>query len=142
MIVIINKIDRKDARPKEVLEQIYDLFIDLDADEDDLEFPVLYAVGREGIAQKTLEEEGKNLDVLFDTILKNVPAPSYSSTEPFQMLVADLDYSDYVGQLAIGRVFNGSVKCNDTLVCIKENEEAVQLRVSKLQLYQGSPLRL
>ncbi|MEW6027561.1 MAG: translational GTPase TypA [Planctomycetota bacterium] len=142
MIVVINKIDRKDARPKEVLDEIYNLFIDLEAHEKDLDFPVLYAVGRDGIAQKTLEEQGKDLAILFDTILNTVPPPSYHPSEPFQMLVADLDYSDYVGQLAIGRVFNGSARCNDNLVCIKEDGKALPLRVTKLQVYNGISIEL
>ncbi|MBI4712146.1 MAG: translational GTPase TypA [Planctomycetes bacterium] len=140
MIVVINKIDRKDARPKEVLNEIYNLFIDLDATEHDLDFPVLYAVGRDGIAQKTLEEPGKDLTILFETILKTVPAPSYDPAEPFQMLVSDLDYSDYVGQLAVGRVFNGSAQCNDALVCIKEDGQSAPLRVTRLQVYNGISL--
>src|SRR3989339_118842 len=142
MIVVINKIDRKDARPKEVLDEIYNLFIDLEATEKDLDFPVLYAVGRDGIAQKTLEEQGKDLTILFDTIIHDVPAPSYHPSEPFQMLVADLDYSDYVGQLAIGRVFNGSARCNDNLVCIKEDGKTIPIRVTKLQVYNGISIEM
>ncbi|MDQ7779089.1 MAG: translational GTPase TypA, partial [Planctomycetota bacterium] len=140
MIVVINKIDRKDARPVPVLDEIYNLFIDLEATDKDLDFPVLYAVGRDGIAQKTLHEQGTSLEVLFDTILKTVPAPAYHPSEPFQMLVSDMDYSDYVGQLAIGRVFNGSARCNDDLVCIKEDGRAEPLRVTKLQVYKGITL--
>ncbi|MBI4833461.1 MAG: translational GTPase TypA [Planctomycetes bacterium] len=137
IVVVINKIDRKDARPVEVLDEIYNLFIDLDANEHDLDFPVLYAIGREGIAQKTLAVPGTSLAILFDTILKTIPPPSYDPAEPFQMLVSDLDYSDYVGQLAIGRVFNGSARCNDALVCIKEEGAPMPLRVTKLQVYKG-----
>ena len=142
MIVIVNKIDRKDARPKEILDEIYNLFIDLDATEHDLEFPVLYAIGRDGIAQQTPEESGKDLTVLFNTILNAVPAPRFSADEPFQMLVSDLDYSDYLGQLAIGRVFNGSARCNDALVCLKENAQSVPLRITKLQVYNGISLEV
>lgn len=137
VIVVVNKIDRKDARPQEVLNEVYDLFIDLDANEEQIEFPVLYAIGREGIAQKTLEEKGKDLSVLFDTILNNIPGPEYDPNEPFQMIVADLNYSDYLGRLAIGKVVNGSVKQNAELVCINEDNETLPLRVSKIQVYQG-----
>ncbi len=137
VIVVVNKIDRKDARPQEVLNEVYDLFIDLDANEEQIEFPVLYAVGREGIAQKTLEDKGNNLSVLFDTILENIPGPEYDPNEPFQMIVADLNYSDYLGRLAIGKVVNGSVKQNAELVCINEENETLPLRVSKIQVYQG-----
>jgi len=137
IIVIINKIDRKDARAQEVLNEVYDLFIDLDANEQQIEFPVLYAIGREGIAQKTLEGKGENLGILFDTIIEEIPPPSFDESEPFQLLVADLDYSDYVGRLAIGKIANGSVKQNDELVCINEEEKALPLKISKLQVYDG-----
>ncbi len=137
IIVVINKLDRKDARPDEVLDEIYDLLIDLDATEDQLEFPLLYAIGRDGIAQKTLEEHGKNLNILFDTILKEIPPPSYDPDEPFQMLVSDLGYSDYLGRLAIGKIFNGMARYNDSLVCIGEHGEHLPLKISKLQIYKG-----
>ncbi|MCB4792128.1 MAG: translational GTPase TypA [Elusimicrobia bacterium] len=137
IIVIVNKIDRKDARPKEVLDEIYGLFMDLDAKDHHIDFPVLYAVGRKGLAQKTLEEKGKDLKILFETILSLVPAPIYDESEPFQMLVSDLDYSDYLGRLAIGRVFHGSAKLSDNLACIKENNNIITLKVSKLQIYEG-----
>lgn len=141
IIVVINKIDRPDARADEVLDGIYDLFIDLDASEDQLDFPLVYAVGRDGIAQKDLSEPGKNLKVLFETIVEEIPGPRYSPDEPFQMLVADLDYSDYLGRLAIGKVFNGQASFNDRLVCLGEKGEQVPLKVSKLQLYDGLHLK-
>lgn len=137
IIVVINKIDRKDARPKDVLNEIYDLFLDLDATDDQIEFPVLYAVGREGIAQKTSEGRGTDLEVLFDAILEEIPAPFYDPQEPFQMLVADLDYSDYLGRLAIGKIFHGTAHCNQDLVCLGEDGQARPLRISKLQVYEG-----
>ena len=137
IIVVINKIDRKDARPDEVLDEIYDLLIDLDANGDQLEFPLLYAIGREGIAQKTLEEKGENLHLLLDTILKEIPPPSYDPAEPFQMLVSDLGYSDYLGRLAIGKIFNGKIGHHDGLMCIDSEGKQVQLKVSKLQTYVG-----
>lgn len=137
IIVIVNKIDRKDARPQEVLNEVYDLFIDLDATEEQIEFPVLYAIGRDGIAQKTLEEKGENLQMLFDTIIEEIPPPSYDPAEPLQLLVADLDYSDYVGRLAIGKIANGTIRQNDELVCINEDGVALPLKISKLQIYDG-----
>lgn len=138
IIVVVNKIDRKDARAQEVLNEVYDLFIDLDATEEQIEFPVLFAVGRDGSAQKTLEEErGKNLGVLFETIVEEIPPPSYDPEEPFQLLVADLDYSDYVGRLAIGKISNGSISEKDELVCINEEGKALPLKISKLQVYEG-----
>lgn len=137
IIVVVNKIDRKDARPQEVLNEVYDLFIDLDASEEQIEFPVLYAIGRDGISQASLEEKGKDLSLLFETIIKEIHPPSYDADEPFQMLVADLDYSDYVGRLAIGKIANGEIKKNDELVCINEAGKALPLKISKLQIYDG-----
>lgn len=141
VIVVINKIDRKDARPDEVLNEIYDLFIDLGATEEQLDFPLLYAIGRDGVVQKALEEKGENLLVLFDTILEEIPMPSYDPEEAFQMLVADLGYSDYLGRLAIGKVFNGKAKYNDSLVCIDEQSKQLPLKISKLQIYEGMNLK-
>ncbi|MFA5779282.1 MAG: translational GTPase TypA [Elusimicrobiota bacterium] len=141
IIVLINKIDRKDARPKEVLNDVYGLFIDLDAKDHQIDFPVIYSVGREGIAQKSLNEKGKDLSILFDTIISEIPGPSYDPDEPFQMLVCDLDYSDYVGRLAVGRVFNGQVSKNDNLVCIKENGDLTPLKTTKLQIYDGISIK-
>jgi GTP-binding protein len=137
IIVVINKIDRKDARPKEVLDEIYDLFIDLDAHEDQVDFPFLYAIGREGVAQRTLEDRGTDLSPLFETILAEIPPPSYDPDEPFQMLVSDLDYSDYVGRLAVGRVVHGTVRQQDDLVCVGEEGRVTPLKVSRLQVYDG-----
>jgi len=137
IIVVVNKIDRQDTRPQEVLNEVYDLFIDLDATEDQLDFPVLYAIGREGIAQNKLEDKGTNLAPLFDAIVKHIPGPSHDTTQPFQMLVTNLSYSDYLGRLAIGRVFNGSARKNERLARIGEGGVVEPLRVSKLQVYQG-----
>jgi GTP-binding protein len=140
VIVVINKIDRKDARPEAVLDEIYDLFIDLDATDEQLEFPVLYAIGRDGIVQQTLEESSDNLHVLFDTIVEQIPAPAVDTEKPFQMLVADLGYSDYLGRLAIGRIVNGSVSQRDRLICINEDNTHLPLKISKLQIYKGMQL--
>ena len=137
VIVVINKIDRKDSRPGPVLNEIYDLFIDLDAREEQIDFPIMYAIGREGIAQRTLEEKGKDLSVLFEEILAKIPAPAYDPEEPFQMLVSDLSYSDYLGRLAVGRIFHGTARSNDSLVCIGEGGSLQPLRISSLQVYQG-----
>ena len=141
IIVVINKIDRHDARPEQVLDEIYDLLIDLDAGEEQLDFPLLYANGREGIAQAALGESAQDLKLLFDTILKEVPAPRYSSEEPFQMLVADLSYSDYLGRLAIGKVINGSVQSKKDLVCMDKDGRLLPLNVSRLQVYHGPSLK-
>jgi GTP-binding protein len=141
IIVVINKIDRRDARPDEVLDEIYDLLIDMNATEEQLEFPLLYAVGRDGIAAKTLEERGQDLQVLFETILDKIPGPSYDRSAPFQMLVSDLGYSDYLGRLAVGKIFNGTARSNDNLACLGEKGRSVPLKVSKLQVYEGMQLK-
>ena len=141
VIVVVNKIDRKDGRPEEVLSEIYDLFIDLDANDEQLEFPVLYAIGREGVAMRGLEDERKDLTPLFETIIAEIPAPSYDPEQPFQMLVADLSYSDYLGRLAVGRVFHGTARNNDALACIGAEGKPKSLKVSKLQTYDGTSLR-
>jgi GTP-binding protein len=141
VIVVINKIDRKDARPEEILDKVYDLFIDLDASEEQLDFPYLYAIGRDGVAQKTPEEKGQNLHPLLDLIIEAVPAPSFDPQAPFQMLVSDLGYSDYLGRLAIGRVANGKARHKDSLVCIGAGESHRSLKVSRLQTYSGVTLQ-
>ncbi|MFP4572521.1 MAG: translational GTPase TypA [Desulfobacterales bacterium] len=141
IIVIINKIDRSDARPNEVLDEIYDLFIDLDAEERQLDFTCLYAIGRDGIVKKEINEKTDNLHTLFDTIVSEIAPPSYSPGEPFQMLVSDLGYSDYLGRLAVGRVANGNVRANDSLVCINGENRAIPLKVTRLQVYRGTSLQ-
>ena len=140
VIVVLNKIDRPDARPAEVLDEVYSLLIDLDADDDQLECPVLYAIGKDGVAMKTLEEKGKNLDVLMDLIIDTIPGPAFDESKPFQMLVSDLSYSDYLGRLAIGKIINGSVEAKESLACIKEDGSSVPLKVSKIQVYNGPVL--
>ena len=140
VIVVINKIDRKDARPEEVLNEVYDLFIDLGANEEQLEFPVLYAVGRDGVAMRELSDERKDLTPLFETILESIPGPDHDPDEPFQMLVADLDYSDYLGRLAVGRIMHGAVHAKEALACIGEDGAPRPLRVSRLQVYDGVTL--
>jgi GTP-binding protein len=137
IVVVINKIDRPDARPDEVLSEIISLFIDLGADEEQLDFPLVYAIGRTGEAKATLDGAATDLEFLFDTILARVKPPSYSSAEPFQMLVSDLSYSDYFGRQAIGKVINGRVHSKDDLVCVGEGGVKKALNVSKLQTYVG-----
>ena len=141
VVVVINKIDRKDARIDEVLNEIYDLFIDLGANDEQLEFPVLYAVGRDGVAMYGKDDERKDLTPLFETILNKIPGPEYDPDEPFQMLVADLDYSDYLGRLAVGRIMHGSVFNNEPLACIGADNKPRPLRATKLQVYQGVTLK-
>lgn len=141
IIVVINKIDRQDARAEEVLDEIYDLLIDLDASDDQLEFPLLYAVGRDGVAKKEMDDREENLHILLDTIIDEIPGPSHDPEAPFQMLVSDLGYSDYIGRLAVGKIFNGKARSRDRLVCIGENDDNLPLKISKLQVYEGMQLK-
>ncbi|SDF98715.1 translational GTPase TypA [Desulfovibrio legallii] len=140
VVVVINKIDRKDARPQEVLNEIYDLFIDLDASEEQLEFPVLYAIGRTGVAMNNLDDEQQDLTPLFEAILSHIPGPVHDPEQPFQMLVADLDYSDYLGRLAVGRIMHGTVHAKEALACIGEDGQPRPLRATKIQVYDGLQL--
>jgi GTP-binding protein len=140
IIVVINKVDRPDARPAEVLNQIYDLFIDLGVTEEQLEFPLLYAIGKRGIANLTLDGTGENLHPLLDAIIRDIAPPRYTAAEPFQMLVSDLSYSDYFGRQAIGKVINGRAISKDNLVCIGEGDAREPLSVTKLHTYAGAKL--
>ena len=140
IIVVINKIDRPDARPAEVLNQIYDLFIDLGVTEEQLEFPLLYAIGKLGIAQDTLEGGSENLHPLLDAIVREIAPPRYTTAEPFQMLVSDLSYSDYFGRQAIGKVINGRAHSKDPLVCIGDGGIREDLNITKLHTYAGAKL--
>jgi GTP-binding protein len=137
IIVVINKIDRQDARPQAVLNEIYDLLIDLDASEAQLEFPILYAVGRSGIAKKNPADPDGKLDLLLDIVLEEIPPPKGDTDGPFRMLISDLSYSDYLGRLAIGKIYSGCAKANDSLVCIGESGVPEPLRVTRIQTYSG-----
>lgn len=141
IIVVINKIDRDDARPAEVLDEVYSLLIDLDATDEQIEFPYLYAIGRDGVAMKSPEETEKSLHLLMDMIIEEIPAPVSITDAPFQMLVSDLSYSDYMGRLAIGKVINGSIASKKDLVCLHEDGSQIPLKVSKLQVYSGLGLK-
>ena len=137
IIVVINKIDRNDARPAEVLDEIYSLLIDLGATDEQIDFPCLYAVGRDGIAVKSPTEKGQNLHLLLDMMVSEIPPPAADPTAPFQMLVSDLSYSDYLGRLAIGKVVNGTAASKKNLVCLHEDGRQVPLKVSQIQVYDG-----
>ena len=136
-IVVLNKIDRPDARPQEVLNEVYDLFIDLDATEDQIEFPVLYTNARDGVASVDPAVRGEDLRPLFDAIVDHVPPPRGNPEGSLQMLVANLDSSDYLGRIAIGRVFNGTVRLNDPIAVLKVNGAIEQTRVTKLFAFDG-----
>ncbi len=136
-IVVINKIDRADARVPEVLNEIYDLFIDLDATEDQLDFPVLYCNARAGVAKINMEEDAQDLRPLFEAIVKNIPSAPGDPEGVLQMLVANLDYSDYLGRLAIGRVFEGTLKYGDEVGIVKLDGSLQKTRITKLYSFEG-----
>ena len=136
-VVVINKIDRSDARPQEVLNELYDLFIDLDAREDQIDFPVLYANAKAGTATTNLDLPGEDLRPLFDAILKTIPAPSGNAADALQILVANLDYSDYLGRLAIARVFNGTLKNGEEVGIAKLDGALQKVKITKLFSFSG-----
>jgi GTP-binding protein len=136
VIVVINKIDRSDARPEEVHEEIFDLFCDLDATDAQLDFPLLYAVGREGIAKRTLEDPSTTLQPLFETILEKVPAAPGDADAPLQVLVSNVDHDDYIGRLAIGRIVAGTVRANQPVGVVKE-DRTVKSAVKVLATFEG-----
>ncbi|MFY0683990.1 MAG: translational GTPase TypA [Balneola sp.] len=137
-IVLINKIDRKDARPDAVLDEIFDLFVMLDATNEQLDFPVLYAVARDGIAKHELEEESDSLAPLMDTIVDHVPAPSQPVDETFKMLVSSIDWNDYVGRIAVGRIEQGTVKLNQEVALISgKGDQKMKGRATKLFSFNG-----
>ena len=137
VIVVINKIDRQDARPEEVINEVYDLFIDLDANDEQIDFPILYAISRDGIAKHELSEESQDLRPLFDQILKTIPAPVANPEAPLQVLVANLDYNEYVGRLAIGRIFNGRVAVGDQVNVCQVDGKLVKTRITQLYTFEG-----
>jgi GTP-binding protein len=136
-IVVMNKIDRPDARPQEVLNEIYDLFIDLDAREEQLDFPVLYTNAKLGTASTSAEQPGADLQLLFDAILKTIPPPAGDPQATLQVLVANLDYSDYLGRLAIARVVNGTLKTGEEVGIAKLNGALEKVRITKLFSFSG-----
>jgi GTP-binding protein len=136
-ILVINKIDRPDARAQEVLNEVYDLFIDLDAGEDQLEFPVLYTNAKVGTASTSLDVAGENLQPLFDAIVKTIPEPQGDAEGGMQILVANLDYSDYLGRLAIARVFNGTLKTGEDVAIAKRDGSLQPTKITKLFSFSG-----
>ena len=137
VIVVINKIDRLDRRPKEVLDEIYDLFIDLDATEDQLDFPVLYTNAKAGIALMDPDGNGRDLAPLFDTILAAIPAPACDPSSPLQLLVTSLDYSDYVGLIAVGKLVSGTLSRGQEVALLKEGDLHSKARLTALYSYGG-----
>ena len=136
-IVIINKIDRPGSNPTKVVDQVLELFIELNANDDQLDFPVVYASAKNGIAKMNLDEESDNVNCIFDTILKYIDAPNCEVEGPAQMLVSNIDYDDYLGRIAVGRIERGTIKSGMPIAICKADDKVVQGKVAKLFTYQG-----
>ena len=136
-IAVVNKIDRADARPVEVVDEIYELFLDLDATDEQIDFPILYCVSRDGVAKKNLDDQSTNLQPLFEQIVQTIPSPRQQRSDSLQLLVANLDYNDYVGRLAIGRIFSGEIKVGDQIAVAKPDGIILKTRVSQLYAFEG-----
>ncbi len=136
-IVVINKIDRENARPHQVVDMVFDLFVELKATDEQLDFPIVYASAKNGFAVRELKEHNKDMTPLFDVIVKDVPPPKISTEPFFQMLVSNLDYSDYLGRIALGRIVSGRVSVGDSIVCIHRDGHAERAAVTALFTYEG-----
>ncbi len=136
-IVVINKIDRENARPHQVLDMVFDLFVELKASDEQLDFPIIYASAKDGFALRELHENNEDMTPLFEAIVKHVPAPTTSGDPFFQLLVSNLDYSDYLGRIALGRIVSGRVSVDDSIVCIHRNGERARGTVTALFTYEG-----
>jgi GTP-binding protein len=136
-ILVINKIDRRDARIQEVLNEVYDLFIDLDATDEQLEFPIAYTNAKQGVAKLDLDHEADDLRPLFGLILDTVPVPQGDEKGSLQYLVTNIDYNDYVGRLAVGRIFSGAIKVGDAVARIDSNGDAVKTKITSMYSFQG-----
>jgi GTP-binding protein len=137
VIVVVNKIDRSDARPQEVVNEIYDLFIDLDASEDQIDFPILYAISRDGVAGKSMDDGSTDLRALFEQILETIPPPRPRLLDRLQILVTTLDYDDYVGRIAVGRIFSGKISVGDTVSVCKLDGTLHKTRITQLYVFEG-----
>ncbi len=136
-ILVVNKIDRPDSRIQEVLNEVYDMFIDLDATEEQLDFPIVYAIAKDGIAKREMEDEGKDLKPLFDMIIDNVPCPEGDAEAPLQTLISNIDYSEYIGRLAVGRIFAGTIKTGDSISILGAEGEPRKTKVTTLYKIKG-----
>jgi len=136
-IVVINKIDRPEARPNEVIDEVLELFIELGADDEQLDFPIVYASSREGYAIYNLGDEPKNLEPLFETLISHVPAPKGFTDKPLQFLVSNIDYDDYVGRIAVGRVERGTIKTGQQAVLCKKDGSTENVKISRLYVFNG-----
>lgn len=136
-IALINKIDRQDARPEEVVNEVYDLFIDLGANDEQIEFPILYSISRDGIAKKDLADESTSLKPLFDQVIETIPAPHAIREDSLQLLVANIDYNPFVGRLAIGRIYSGEIAKNQEVAVSKRDGAIQKTRVKELYVFEG-----
>lgn len=136
-IVVINKIDRPGAQPLKVVDKVLELFMDLNATEEQLDFPVIYASAKNGIAKMKLDEESDNIYCVFDTIIKEIPAPQVDVNGDMQLLVSNIGYDDYLGRLAVGRVERGTLKTNQAVVVCKDEDKTINGRVGKVYIYEG-----
>jgi GTP-binding protein len=136
-IVVINKIDRKDARPHEVLDEVFELFLSLGANDHQLDFPTVYCIAKQGIAKRELEEESNSLEPLFDAILTKVPPPPGDTTLPFKMLVTTIDYNDYLGRLGIGRIVQGTIRLGAPMKIVHRDGRVEDARVTKIYSFEG-----
>jgi GTP-binding protein len=136
-IVVINKIDRKDARPHEVLDEVFELFLSLGANNQQLDFPILYCIAKQGIAKTELEDEGSSLEPLFEAIVNKIPPPPGDSDLPFQMLVTTIDYNDYLGRLGIGRIHRGTIRLGSPMKIIHREGTVEDARVTKIYTFEG-----
>ncbi len=136
-VVVINKIDRRDARPAQVLDEIFDLFIDLDATEAQLDFPVLYTDAKRGLARKTLDDPSRNLEPLFETLVSAIPPPTFDPAMGLQLRVASLDWDDYVGRLILGRIVNGTIRQGERVAVVRRGGSVESAKVTVLYGYEG-----
>ena len=135
-IVVINKIDRPDQRVHEVEDEVLELFMELEADDDQLDFPVVYASARDGIAKLSMDDEGKDMQPLFEVLLKEIPAPQGDIDGPLQFMVTTLDYDDYVGKIAVGRIVRGRMRTNQQVV-IMNGESTRKAKIGRVYTYNG-----
>ena len=136
-IVVINKIDRENARPHKVLDMVFDLFVELKANDEQLDFPIVYASAKNGFAMREMHENSEDMTPLFEAIVKHVPPPTISNEPYFQMLVSNLDYSDYLGRIALGRIVSGRVAVGDSIVCIHRDGRRERASVTALFTFAG-----
>lgn len=136
-IVVVNKIDRPGARPKEVVDEILELFMDLNATDEQLDFKVVYASGKNGFAKLSLDDESKDMQPLFETIVNTIPEPAGDKDEPLQLLVTNIDFDEYTGRVGIGRITRGTIKNDETVALCKKDGSIQNIRIGKLYTYSG-----